>query len=69
MSSTQFRLEWVFLQVFIFYSVGNFHIFVLRALSFRFFSSFFCRRLFFNLRVSNPTAISKMSIIVSLKKL
>lgn len=48
----------------------HFHIFVLHIFSLNFFFSFFVLFFFFlNLRGSNPTAISKMSIIVSLKKL
>lgn len=70
MTSMQFSLGWNFLQVLIFLLSGemHFHIFVACIFSLLFFL-FFVFSIFSNLRGSNPTAISKMSIIVSLKKL
>lgn len=72
MTSTQLGLGWNFLQVLIFYSLGKCIFTYLLPVSFLFtsFLPFFLGfSIFSNLRGSNPTAISKMSIIVSLKKL
>lgn len=73
MTSLQCSLGWNFLQVLIFCSLGKSIFMYLLHVSFiftSFFSFFFFGfSVFSNLRGSNPTAISKMSIIVSLKKL
>lgn len=72
MTSMQFSLGWNFLQVLIFFALwGNAfsHICCMYLFFSLLFFHFFVFSIFSNLRGSNPTAISKMSIIVSLKKL